>query len=150
MTFCIIKPDALERAIVGRIITRIEDTYLRIFAVQMRHKNEEWCRLHYQHVVNEPFFPNLVAFMTARPILGFTVHGPNAIIRMKKLVGATQQAAPGTIRGDFGSYPAMFNCIHCSGSQEEAERELKLFMDLETDFSLQEIKNAGNALQQRR
>lgn len=141
-TFCLIKPDALERQIMGEIITRIEKTYLRIVEMQMRHKNEEWAGEHYANVSDQPFFPKLIEFMTARSILGFVVSGPFAILRMRNLIGVTKpwQALPGTIRGDYGGYPVMFNCIHVSETQKDAEREYQLFTNFETDKG---IKDAG-------
>lgn len=134
-TFCIVKPDALLRGIAGRIITRIEDTHLRVTGFQTRHKSPDWARNHYLHLQHKPFFPQLVEFMTAHPILGFLVSGPCAIKRMRALAGNTlpHEAAPGTIRGDFGGYPAMYNCIHVSDSLVTAQREHRLFMDVETD-----------------
>lgn len=134
-TFVIIKPDALERGLLGRIISRIEDAYLRISVIQERHKTIEWAAQHYAHLRNELFFSNLVKFMTSRSLVGFVVSGEHAIKRMRTLVGATKswEAAPGTIRGDWGNSPAMYNLIHVSDSQEAAQRELELFFDVTTD-----------------
>ena len=142
--FCLIKPDALERQITGEIITRIEHTYLRIAEMQMRHKTPEWAKEHYDHVSGESFFDKLIEFMTVRSILGFVVSGPHAITRMQNLVGSTQswKAAPGTIRGDYGGYPAMFNCIHVSETQKDAEREYQLFTNFETDKGIQDASEA--------
>lgn len=143
-TFCIIKPDILERQLMGKILTRIENTYLRIVEAQMRHKNEEWAKEHYANVKDEPFFDKLIEFMTARSILGFIVSGPLTIPRMRNLIGPIRswEAAPGTIRGDYGSYPAMFNCIHVANSQEAAEREYQLFTNYETDKGDQDASEA--------
>jgi len=147
-TFCLIKPDALERQIMGEILTRVERTYLRIVEMQMRHKNEEWCKQHYANVSAESFFPKLIEFMTARSILGFVVSGPFAILRMRNLIGATKswQALPGTIRADYGTYPATFNIIHASESQEAAEREFRLFTNYETDFKITGDQDASNVM----
>ena len=133
--FCIIKPDAMERGFLGPIITRIEQTFLRISALQMRQKNAEWAKQHYDDHVDKDYFDKLVAFMTARSIVGFVVSGPHAINRLRALVGGTQSwnQPAGTIRGDWGAYPAMYNLIHVSDSPECAERELKLFTDITTD-----------------
>lgn len=134
-TFVIIKPDALERGLMGRIFSRIEDSFLRISGIQERHKTTKWAEAHYEHLKDESFFGQLVQFMTARSVVGFVVGGPHAIVRMRALVGATKswEAAPGTIRGDWGNYPAMFNLIHVSDSKEAADRELALFYKVETD-----------------
>lgn len=138
--FCIIKPDALERGIVGEIITRIERMYFRISYMQLRHKNKEWCSKHYEHVINASFFPDLLVFMTTSPILGFTISGPNAHGRLRTLVGNTVPyfALPGTIRGDYGSYPPMYNCIHIAENQVASNYEFSLFTDHKTDFILKE------------
>jgi nucleoside-diphosphate kinase len=119
----------------GRIFTRIEDTFLRISGIQERHKNEAWAEEHYKHLSDKPFFQQLVKFMTARSVVGFVVGGPHAVKRMRKLVGNTcsWEAAPGTVRGDWGNFPAMFNLIHVADSKEAAEREVALFFDIRTD-----------------
>jgi nucleoside-diphosphate kinase len=134
-TFVLIKPDALERGMMGRIFTRIERTHLRISGIQERFKSKEWVSLHYHHLTDKEFFPKLVEFMTARSVVGFVVGGPYAIKRMCAIVGTTRphEAAPGTIRGDWGNYPTMFNLIHVSDSQESAQREMELFFDHRTD-----------------
>jgi len=145
-SFVIIKPDAIERCIVGKLITRIERAYLHIDGMQMRRKSRRWCELHYAHLVKEEFFDKLVAFMTARSILGFATTGPFAIDRMRKLIGPadSRKAPPGTIRGDYGHYPVMYNCIHASSTVDDALREAKLFYDLTTD--LQETEDASPIL----
>jgi nucleoside-diphosphate kinase len=146
--FCLIKPDAIERGMIGRIFSRIEDAFLQIDMMQMRHKTAAWAEKHYGILNDQPFFPDLVNFMTVRPIIGFVVSGPHAISRLRKLVGDTKswQAAPGSIRGDWGSFPAMYNLIHVSESQEEAPRELALFVDINTDNVAQEIKDASQTV----
>lgn len=150
--FCILKPDILERNLMGEILTRIERTYLRVTDLNMRHKTFEWCKKHYAHVKEEPFFHELMAFMCSRSILGFIVSGPLAVGRMRMVVGPTQKAAPGTIRGDYGYHPARLNCIHVSESQEAAEREYQLFMNYETDmnFKTDEVQDASETMPQRR
>lgn len=133
--FCILKPDILERNLMGEILTRIEQTYLRIADMGMRHKNRKWAEQHYANVCEEPFFDELVGFMTSRPILGFVVSGPLAVYRMRAMAGPTRswEAAPGTIRGDYGYHPAMLNCIHVADSQEASKREYGYFIDPRTD-----------------
>jgi nucleoside-diphosphate kinase len=130
----------------GEVIARIERTFLRLADLQMRHKTLEWCKQHYANVADEPFFSELVNFMTSRPILGFVVSGPLAIYRMRAMVGPTRswEAAPGTIRGDYGYYPAMLNCIHVADSQLASEREFGYFHNPSTD--LKELNDAGDAM----
>jgi nucleoside-diphosphate kinase len=119
---------------VGKILTRIEETYMRILAVQERHKTLEWAAQHYVHLRDKPYFEDLCKFMCVRPIISVNVVGWNSIERMRKLAGSTnsQEAAPGTIRGDWGHYPIMYNLIHVSDSEEAADRERDLFYDLKT------------------
>jgi len=132
--FVIVKPDAIERCLVGKIITRIEETYMSISGLQERHKTLEWAKEHYGHLKGEPFFGELCRFMTMSPILALNVIGSDAVYRMRKLAGATDSriAAPGTIRGDWGHYPIMYNLIHVSDSPGTAHRERELFYDITT------------------
>lgn len=147
LVFVIIKPDALERGLCGRIISRIEDTYLRIDGMQSRRKTRAWCDVHYAHLRQLSFYDKLVEFMTTRSILGFGVSGPNAIKRMRALIGPTKpwEAPPGTIRGDFGGYPAMYNLIHASDSEINAHNELQWFYDIVTD-ARPETANANSGV----
>lgn len=127
--FIILKPDAIERGIVGKIISRIEDAYLRVQGIQQRHKSEKWVREHYKHITDDDILTPLIEFMTAVPLIGFVASGPHAIARMNKMAGSTDStvALPGTIRGDFGNYPIRFNLIHTSDSPEATNREMELF-----------------------
>jgi len=134
-TFVLIKPDAMDRRLVGRIIARIEDTNLMIHHYQERHKTNVWARAHYAHVDGQWFFDQLVEFMTSRSMLGFEVSGPYVIERLRMIAGSTcsWEAGPGTIRGDMGGYPAFHNLIHVSDSFEAYNREWTLFSDPKTD-----------------
>lgn len=125
---------------VGRIITRIEETYMRVMAIQERHKSLEWAEQHYAHLKDEPFFEALCKFMCVRPIIALNVVGVNAIARMRKLAGSTNsaEAAPGTIRGDWGHFPVMYNLIHVSESEEAADRERDLFYAMDTTVLVSE------------
>jgi nucleoside-diphosphate kinase len=120
--------------LVGRIMSRIEDTFMRLLAVQERHKTLEWAEQHYAHLADEPFFGDLCKFMCVRPIISLNVVGWDSINRMRRLAGSTDstQAAPGTIRGDWGHYPIMYNLIHVSDSEKRADIERDLFYDLNT------------------
>ena len=135
IAFVIIKPDAIERGLVGRLITRFEETYLRVMALQERHKSPEWAMQHYAHLHEKEFFPQLVKFMTFRSVVSMNVVGPHAIQRLRAIAGATcpWEAAPGTIRGDLGHFPAMYNLVHVSESIEAADRERALFYNTVTD-----------------
>ena len=137
-TFVIIKPDAINRRLVGSIIQRLERKNLRILRIESRKKDFKWVRDMYPHVYKKlqgGFRPIeyfcFSTFMISTPLIGITLEGNNAISVVRKLVGATdsREAAPGTIRGDYGTYPIMCNCIHASDSYENVEREAKLFYE---------------------
>lgn len=131
MTFVIIKPDAIERGLMGEIIKRIEGTYLRIANIQMRHKTTEWAEIHYAEHRERGFFQRLCSFMTSAPIVGFTVTGPEAVRRIRLLIGSTIDPSPGTVRGDYGH--GMHNLIHASATTVEADLEISTFYDMGTD-----------------
>jgi nucleoside-diphosphate kinase len=130
-TLVIIKPDAVSRKLVGRIISRFEDKFLDIIKIESRVKNETWMRLFYPHIYrdNKPLFNDLCNFMVGTLLIGIILEGPDAISMVRKMVGATDSrlSAVGTIRGDFGSYPVRYNCVHASDSFESARREIELF-----------------------
>ena len=138
-TFVIIKPDAINRRLVGTIIQRFEKKNLRILRIESRQKNFKWVRDMYPHVYKklqmgkwlECEYMDFANFMISTPLIGMTLEGNNAISVVRKLVGATdsREAAPGTIRGDYGTYPIMCNCIHASDSSDNVEREAKLFYE---------------------
>ena len=119
--------------------------------MQMRHKTRAWCDVHYSHLREQPFYDKLVEFMTARSILGFGVSGMHAIARMRALIGPTRswEAPPGTIRGDFGGYPAMYNLIHASDSEINAHNELRWFYDMTTDARPEDIYASQNVPKRR-
>jgi nucleoside-diphosphate kinase len=133
MTFVIIKPDALERGLMGEIIKRIENTYLRIANVQMRHKTQDWAAVHYAEHKEREFYKRLCEFMTSAPLVGFTITGPDAVTRVRRLIGSTIDPLPGTVRGDYGH--GMYNLVHASASTLEADVEISAFYDSGTDRS---------------
>ncbi len=132
-TFIIIKPDAIDRSIVGRIISRFEDKFFDIIRVESRQKNLSWMKLFYSHVYNSDrdIFWKLCDFMADTMLIGIILEGPDAINTVRKMVGSTNSlsADPGTIRGDFGSYPIRYNCVHASDSVESARKEIALFFN---------------------
>ena len=128
-TFVICKPDAVERGLVGEIITRIEKRSLRIVAMEMRTIDVETARKHYAEHVEKGFYPELEEFITRGPSVLMAVEGPSDTWKvLRTMMGATnpRKAAPGTIRGDLG---ILFteNLIHGSDSAEAAARELGIF-----------------------
>lgn len=127
-TYIMLKPDCVRRGLMGRVISRIEDKGYRITDAKMMTLDEPILREHYAHLVNEPFFPNIVEFMTSGPVLAMIVEGENAIRGMRILMGATkfEDGTAGTIRGDFAGNTSE-NLIHGSDSPESAEAEIKRF-----------------------
>jgi nucleoside-diphosphate kinase len=127
-TLIILKPDAVDRRLVGEIISRFERKGLQIIGLKLARIAPETAARHYEAHREKPFYPGLLKFMTGGPVVLMAVSGNKAIDVARKLMGATfgHQAAPGTIRGDLG-ISSQFNLIHGSDSPEAAERELKLF-----------------------
>lgn len=127
-TLIILKPDAVQRGLMGKIITRFEDKGLQIVGMKLMKISPELAAKHYEAHQSKGFYNGLVAFMTSSPVLVLAVRGVGAITVARKMMGATfgSKAEPGTIRGDFGVSNS-FNLIHGSDSAEAAERELGLF-----------------------
>jgi nucleoside-diphosphate kinase len=128
-TLLLIKPDGVERRLVGEIIGRIERKGLTVAALEMRVIGDDLARLHYAEHEGKPFFGSLLEFITSGPLVAAIVAGPRAIAAVRQLAGATdpvENAAPGTIRGDF-ALETQFNLVHGSDSPESAEREIALW-----------------------
>lgn len=127
-TLIILKPDAVQRGLMGRIIARFEDKGLHVVGCKLMQITQELAATHYEAHKSKPFYTGLVRFMTSAPVLVLALRGNDAIAIARKMMGATfgSKAEPGTIRGDFGVSNS-FNLIHGSDSPEAAERELKLF-----------------------
>jgi len=134
-TLVIVKPDGVERGLAGEVVSRLERKKLRLVAAELRTITKEIAENHYAEHAGRPFFNDLVAFITRSPALILVVEGPKdtyAVVRL--MVGATNpaEAAPGTIRGDFG-IETTENLVHGSDSHESASREIALFFpDLAT------------------
>ena len=124
----ILKPDAVQRGLMGRIITRFEEKGLQVVGAKLMKISPELAAQHYKDHVSKPFYPGLVKFMTSSPVMVLAVRGNGAIAVCRNLMGATfgSKAAAGTIRGDFGVSNS-FNLIHGSDGPEAAARELGLF-----------------------
>jgi nucleoside-diphosphate kinase len=127
-TLVLLKPDAVQRRLVGRIISRIEEKGLRIAAMKMLRVPRELAERHYAEHREKPFYPELVSFITSAPVVAMVVEGPRAVEVVRKMMGKTNplEAEPGTIRGDFGLSLTM-NLIHGSDSATSATREIALF-----------------------
>ena len=127
-TLIILKPDAVQRGLMGRILTRFEDKGLQIVGCKMIEIPKATAERHYESHKGKPFYNGLVAFMTSSPVLVLAIRGVGAIAVSRKMMGATfgSNAECGTIRGDFGVSNS-FNLIHGSDSPEAASKELELF-----------------------
>ncbi|MBR6640410.1 MAG: nucleoside-diphosphate kinase [Muribaculaceae bacterium] len=134
-TLVIIKPSAVERGLIGEIITRFQRKGLNIAGLKMMQLGEDILREHYAHLVNRPFFPWILASMMATPVIVVCVKGTDAVNVVRMMTGATngRNAVPGTIRGDF-SVSSQENIIHASDSVENAEIEIKRFFKPEEIF----------------
>ena len=128
-TLLLIKPDGVERRLVGEILGRIARKGLTIAALELRTVSDKLARRHYAEHDGKPFFDSLVAFITSSPLVAAIIEGPRAIAAVRQLAGGTdpvEKATPGTIRGDFG-LETQFNLVHGSDSPESAKREIALW-----------------------
>lgn len=129
-TFLMIKPDGVQRTLIGTIVSRLESKGFKIVGAKLMVVSEDLAKTHYGEHSERPFFGELVDFITSGPVFAMVLEGENAIKVARTVVGSTNpsEAAPGTIRGDFGMSVAK-NIIHGSDSPESAEREIALFFD---------------------
>lgn len=127
-TLVLLKPDCVQRRLIGEILSRFERKGLNIVAMKMLQVTPELSKQHYAEHVSKPFYKNLEDFITSAPIVALAVEGLEAIRVVRDMLGATSglKAAPGTIRGDFSSSRQM-NLVHASDSEEAAARELALY-----------------------
>lgn len=127
-TLIILKPDAVQRGLMGSILSRFESKGLTVVGGKFIMVPKDLAETHYGEHAGKPFYDGLIQFVTSSPVLVLAIRGVNAIAVCRKLIGATngQKAEPGTIRGDFG-LSGGYNLIHGSDSPESAERELKLW-----------------------
>ena len=127
-TFFMIKPDGVQRNLVGEIISRVEAKGFSITKLQMMTISKELAEKHYEEHKNKPFFNDLVSFITSGPVVAMQVEGENVVLQIRNLMGATNpsESTPGSIRGDLATELDK-NVVHGSDSDESAERELLLF-----------------------
>jgi len=127
-TYVMIKPDGVQRGLVGEVISRMERKGLKLEKMRMLRIDEELAGRHYAEHTEKPFFPDLVEFITSGPVVAMEWSGEGAVGVARTLMGVTNpaEAAPGTIRGDFG-LEITFNIVHGSDSVESATRELGIF-----------------------
>ena len=127
-TLILFKPDAVQKALVGKVLDRFESAGLTIRGIKMFKADDAILNEHYAHVADKPFYPELETFMQQTPMIALALSGESAIDRARELLGPTdsQKAAKGTIRGDFGE-DVMVNVCHASDTPEAAGVELERF-----------------------
>lgn len=127
-TLVLLKPDCVQRRLMGQIIARFENKGLNIVAMKMLRVTPELAKKHYAEHVNKPFYPGLERFITGAPIVALIVEGLDVVRVVREMLGATSglKANPGTIRGDYSSSRQM-NLVHASDGPEAAAREIGLY-----------------------
>lgn len=127
-TLLLIKPDAIQRGLIGQILARFEKKGFRIAGMKMLQMSKELSAKHYAHLVDKPFYPDLEKFVTSHPLVAVVVEGKEAVEVVRLIVGPTNasKAPAGTIRGDLSNSTSR-NVIHASDSKETAEKEVKRF-----------------------
>jgi len=129
-TFIMVKPDGVQRGLIGEIVSRFEKKGLKLVGAKLMQVSQELAETHYGEHKEKPFFGELVDFITSGPVFAMVWEGENAINIARTMIGATNpaEASPGSIRGDFGVTVGK-NVIHGSDSKESAEREINLFFN---------------------
>ena len=127
-TLVLLKPDCIQRRLMGRVLTRFEEKGLTPIAMKLMRVTPELAKRHYAEHVHKGWYPSLEAFITSGPIVAAIIEGPEAIRVVRDMVGATHglKAVAGTIRGDFGSSQQM-NLVHASDGPDAARREMEIF-----------------------
>lgn len=142
-TFAMVKPDGVQRGLVGRIVQRFEDRGFKIIAMKMMKIPKELAERHYEEHKGKGFYEPLLSYITSGPVLCMVIEGENAVAAVRAMMGKTnpQDATPGTIRGDFSQVTGR-NIVHGSDSSESAKREIKLFFN---DYELQKYEKIDEA-----
>jgi nucleoside-diphosphate kinase len=132
----LIKPDAMQRNLAGKIISRLEEAGLKLSALKMLRMDKELAQRHYAIHKDKPFFANLVSYITSAPIVALVLSGENAVTLIRETMGPTDpaKAKSGTIRGDFG-LDIERNSVHGSDSPQNAEEEIKIFFGKDEIFA---------------
>ena len=127
-TLVLLKPDCVQRRLIGRVLARFEDKGFNLVAMKLMRVTPELAKRHYAEHVRKGWYPLLESFITAAPLVAAIVEGPEAIRVVRDMVGPTNglDAPPGTVRGDFGSSRQM-NLVHASDGPEAAKREIEIF-----------------------
>ncbi len=127
-TLVLVKPDGVQRALIGTIVARFEATGMKFVGMKLMQVSGDLASRHYAEHEGKPFYAGLVSYITSAPVVALCLEGPNAIAITRKLMGATSpnEADPGTIRGDFGVEISR-NLVHGSANSDDAAREVGLF-----------------------
>ncbi|PJZ01035.1 MULTISPECIES: nucleoside-diphosphate kinase [Bacillus] len=139
-TFIMVKPDGVQRQLIGDILSRFERKGLQLSGAKLMRVTEQMAEQHYAEHQSKPFFGELVEFITSGPVFAMVWEGENVIEVTRQLIGKTnpKEALPGTIRGDYGMFVGK-NIIHGSDSLESAEREINIFFKNEELVSYQQL-----------
>ncbi len=140
VTLAILKPSAIQRGILGEVISRFEKKGLQIVGMKMLNLTDNQLEIHYSHLVDKPYFGRIKDSMQASPVIAMALKGVDAVNVVRKITGATngREAAPGTIRGDF-SVSIQENIVHTSDSAETADIELKRFFETDEIFNYPQL-----------
>jgi nucleoside-diphosphate kinase len=140
VTLAILKPSAIQRGILGEVISRFEKKGLQIVGMKMLNLTDNQLEIHYSHLVDKPYFGRIKDSMQASPVIAMALKGVDAVNVVRKITGATngREAAPGTIRGDF-SVSIQENIVHTSDSAETADIELKRFFETDEIFNYSQL-----------
>ncbi len=133
-TVVIVKPDGVQRGLIGEVVKRLEMKGMKVVGLKMMHLDEARLREHYAHHVEKPFYPGLEAFMRSSPVAVICAEGKDAVAAVRLISGVTYgaKADAGTIRGDLAM--GMCNVVHCSDSVETAQAEVRRFFDADEIF----------------
>ena len=135
-TLILIKPDAIQRGLIGRVIDRFETKGLKLVGIRFVQMTDELCAEHYSHLADKPFFPGIRKFMQQTPVVALCLEGLECVDTVRSICGITKSraAAPGTIRGDW-AMSIQANLVHASDSVETAVKEVARFFNDSDLFS---------------
>ncbi|MEK6320536.1 MAG: nucleoside-diphosphate kinase [Acidobacteriota bacterium] len=139
-TLILIKPDAIQRALIGKIITRFEEKGLKLIGIKFLKLSDALLNEHYSHLADKPFFGGTRRFMQLTPVIAICLEGLDCVETVRRLCGITKsrEAAPGTIRGDW-AMSIQANLVHASDSIETASKEVARFFDASELFEYQSV-----------
>lgn len=135
LTVILLKPDCVQRNLIGEVIGRFEKSGLKVRACKMMQLTDALLKDHYSHLADKPFFPEIAGFMKSAPVVAMILEGQDVIVKVRDMVGPTDstKAPKGTIRGDLGK-TKMENIVHASDTPENAAAEVKRFFKQEEIF----------------